>query len=160
VPDVGAAVANAVARRLIVPPHRDGGQAQYIESPLALDATDDRIAHSMTWALEHLPETITVARLSDQAAMSPRSYLRNFSRRAGTSPIRWLIAQRVQASLALLEATDTPIEEIATAVGFDTAVTFRHHFRQAMHTSPSAYRRTFHGGGVEASDARDHRVTG
>lgn len=142
--DKGAAVANAVARRLIVPPHREGGQAQYIESPVAVDRTEDRIALSMTWALEHLSETLAVAQLADQAAMSPRTYLRHFSRRAGTSPIRWLVAQRVQASLELLETTDTPIEEIATAVGFDTAVTFRHHFRHAMHTSPAAYRRTFH----------------
>jgi AraC family transcriptional activator FtrA len=142
--DAGAAVANAVARRLIVPPHRDGGQAQYIESPVAVDKTDDRIAQSMTWALEHLPQTLTIAGLADQAAMSPRTYLRHFSRCVGTSPIRWLITQRVQASLELLETTETPIEEIATAVGFDTAVTFRHHFRQAMHTSPAAYRRTFH----------------
>ena len=142
--DRGAAVANAVARRLIVPPHREGGQAQYIESPVAVDQAEDRIALSMTWALEHLSETLSVAQLADQAAMSPRTYLRHFSRRAGTSPIRWLVAQRVQASLVLLETTDTPIEEIATAVGFDTAVTFRHHFRQALHTSPAAYRRTFH----------------
>lgn len=151
--DAGAAVANAVARRLIVPPHRDGGQAQYIESPVAVDKTDDRIAQSMTWALEHLPQTLTIAGLADQAAMSPRTYLRHFSRCAGTSPIRWLITQRVQASLELLETTETPIEEIATAVGFDTAVTFRHHFRQAMHTSPAAYRRTFHS---PASGAVEH----
>lgn len=152
--DLGAAVANAVARRLIVPPHRDGGQAQYIESPVAVDQTEDRIALSMTWALEHLPETLSVAQLADQAAMSPRTYLRHFSRRAGTSPIRWLVAQRLQASLELLETTETPIEEIATAVGFDTAVTFRHHFRQAMHTSPAAYRRTFHGRAIGASPTR------
>src|SRR5918992_64268 len=74
--DAGAAVANAVARRLIVPPHRDGGQAQYIESPVAVDKTDDRIAQSMTWALKHLPQTLTIAALADQAAMSPRTYLR------------------------------------------------------------------------------------
>jgi AraC family transcriptional activator FtrA len=140
--DLGAAVANA------------GGQAQYIESPVAVDQTEDRIALSMTWALEHLPETLSVAQLADQAAMSPRTYLRHFSRRAGTSPIRWLVAQRLQASLELLETTETPIEEIATAVGFDTAVTFRHHFRQAMHTSPAAYRRTFHGRAIGASPTR------
>lgn len=146
--DRGAAVANAVARRLIVPPHRDGGQAQFIESPIAVDEPEDRIALSMTWALAHLPETLTVAQLADQAAMSPRTYLRHFSRRVGTSPIRWLVAQRLQASLELLETTETPIEEIAAAVGFDTAVTFRHHFRQALRTSPGAYRRTFRNGGA------------
>jgi AraC family transcriptional regulator, transcriptional activator FtrA len=141
--DYGGAVANAVARRLVVPPHRDGGQAQYIEAPVAVGADDHRIADSMAWALAHLAETLTVRTLARQAHMSPRTYLRHFARTTGTSPIRWLVLQRVQASLPLLETTDTPIEEVATAVGFERAVTYRHHFSQAMRTSPSAYRRTF-----------------
>ncbi|MGC7094915.1 helix-turn-helix domain-containing protein [Amycolatopsis lurida] len=141
--DFGAAVANSVARHLVIPPHRDGGQAQYIEAPMAPDPDNDHVARSMAWALEHLAEPITVAKLAEIAAMSARTYLRHFLRATGTSPIRWLIAQRVQASLPLLETTDTPIERIATAVGFDTAVTFRHHFAAAMRIAPSAYRRTF-----------------
>ncbi|MFF7653555.1 helix-turn-helix domain-containing protein [Streptomyces sp. NPDC007983] len=141
--DFGAATANAVARRLVVPAHRDGGQAQYIETPVSTDPGDDRIARSMRWALEHLAERIDVDALAARAHMSPRSYLRHFSRTTGTSPIRWLIAQRVQASLPLLETTDTTVEAIAAAVGFESAVTYRHHFGRAMRTSPSAYRRAF-----------------
>lgn len=146
--DFGAAVANAIARRLVIPPHRDGGQAQYIEAPVAPTAEDDRIARSMAWAMEHLSDPITVQTLARQAAMSPRTYLRHFPRYAGVSPIRWLIGQRVQASLSLLETTDALIDEVARAVGFDTAVTFRHHFTQAMRTSPAAYRRTFRTSGA------------
>jgi len=135
-----------VARRLVIQPHRDGGQAQFIERPLTPGNGDgdDRIAQSMTWALEHLAEPITVRTLAQQAHVSDRTYLRYFARATGTSPIRWLISQRIQASLALLETTSTPIEKIAGAVGFDTAVTYRHHFSQAMRTSPTAYRRAFH----------------
>lgn len=142
--DYGASIANAVARRLVIQPHRDGGQAQFIERPLTAGNGDDRIAQSMTWVLEHLAEPITVRTLAQQAHVSERTYLRYFARATGTSPIRWLISQRIQASLALLETTSTPIEKIASAVGFDTAVTYRHHFSQVMRTSPTAYRRAFH----------------
>ncbi|MET7402526.1 helix-turn-helix domain-containing protein [Dactylosporangium sp. NPDC005572] len=141
--DHGAAIANAVARRLVVQPHRDGGQAQYIESPMPPAAEDDRIAASIAWALEHLAEPMTVEGLAARAHMSPRTYLRHFARATGTSPIRWLIRQRVQASLALLETSDEPVERIATAVGFETPVTFRHHFAGVMRTSPSSYRNAF-----------------
>ncbi|GAA2777468.1 helix-turn-helix domain-containing protein [Crossiella cryophila] len=145
--DFGAELANAVARRLVIPPHRDGGQAQYIESPVAAQPGDDRIGESIAWALAHLTEPITVRVLAERARMSERSYLRHFARTVGASPIKWLIARRVQASLPLLESTDTPIEQVAAAVGFDTAVTFRHHFTVALRTSPSAYRRTFRAAG-------------
>ncbi|GAA3163684.1 helix-turn-helix domain-containing protein [Nonomuraea salmonea] len=145
--DYGHAIANAVARRLVIQPHRDGGQAQFIEAPLPADPADDRIARSIAWALAHLGEAITVERLAGQAHMSARTYLRHFARATGTTPIRWLIQQRVQASLALLETTATPIEKVARAVGFDTAVTYRHHFAAIMRTSPSAYRNAFSGAG-------------
>lgn len=141
--DHGPTIANAVARRLVVPPHRDGGQAQFIEAPVPADPGDDRLAASMSWALANLTAEITVARLARQAHMSSRTYLRHFARATGTTPIRWLIDRRVQASLPLLETTSAPIEEIAATVGFETAVTFRHHFTAAMRTSPSAYRRAF-----------------
>ncbi len=144
--DHGAAVANAVARRLVIPPHRDGGQAQFIESPVPTGGDDDRVSRSMAWALAHLAEPITVAALARQAHMSARSYLRHFARCSGTSPIRWLIGQRVQASLAALETTDKPVEEIAAAVGFADPATYRYHFGRAMRTSPSAYRRAFRAG--------------
>ncbi|MFC0624059.1 GlxA family transcriptional regulator [Kribbella deserti] len=141
--DLGADVANAVARRMIIQPHRAGGQAQYIESPLAPEPADAPVARSLAWALEHLADQIGVQELADRAGLSTRTYLRHFTRATGTSPSKWLIAQRVQASLVMLESGDAPIEEIATAVGFATPVTFRHHFSRLVQTSPSSYRRTF-----------------
>jgi AraC family transcriptional activator FtrA len=152
--DHGAAIANAVARRLVTQPHRDGGQAQFIEAPVANAPDNDAVARSMDWAREHLTHSITVETLAQYAHMSPRTYLRHFARSTGTSPIRWLINQRVQASLALLETTDAPIERIATAVGFDTPVTYRHHFGHAMKTSPMAYRRAFRTGDVHRPPSR------
>jgi AraC family transcriptional activator FtrA len=148
--DFGAAIANAVARRLVIQPHRDGGQAQFVEAPVAEDPDDDRVAGSMAWALANLTAAITVETLARRAHMSPRTYLRHFARATGTSPIRWLVNQRVQASLALLETTQAPVEEVARAVGFDTPVTYRHHFGQTMKTSPSAYRRAFQVNGAAA----------
>jgi AraC family transcriptional activator FtrA len=142
--DHGPKAANMVARRLVVQPHRDGGQAQFIEAPMPDDPADDRLARSMEWALGNLATPISVEVLARRAHMSERTYLRHFARATGTTPIRWLIGQRVHASLALLETTGTPIEEVAAAVGFESPVTFRHHFAQAMRTSPSAYRRAFH----------------
>lgn len=142
--DHGAAVANAVARRLVVPPHREGGQAQFIESPVSAPE-DDAVTATMAWAMANLTEPITIATLARRAHMSPRSYLRRFKDGSGTSPIRWLITQRVQASLPLLEASEQSVAEIAAAVGFDSPVTFRHHFTRALHTSPSGYRRAFRG---------------
>jgi AraC family transcriptional regulator, transcriptional activator FtrA len=151
--DHGAQVANTYARRLVLPPHRDGGQAQFIELPVLDVADDDGVARSMAWALDHLTEPITVTRLAAQARMSMRSYLRHFARQTGSSPIRWLIERRIAASLPLLETSAAPVEQVAEAVGFDSAVTFRHHFGRLMRTSPSAYRRTFRGGTAAAQPA-------
>ncbi len=141
--DFGPAVANAVARRLVIPPHRDGGQAQFIEAPVPAAADDDRIARSMEWVTRNLSTSISVGGLARRAHMSERSYLRHFVRAVGLSPIRWVNEQRVQASLELLETTDHPVETIAAAVGFDSPVTFRQHFGRSMGTPPSAYRRSF-----------------
>ncbi|TDD13646.1 helix-turn-helix domain-containing protein [Kribbella turkmenica] len=141
--DYGAAVANAVARRLVIQPYRSGGQAQYIESPVPPDPDDASVARSLGWALEHLAEPIGVGDLARHAGLSPRTYLRHFARATGTTPGKWLIAQRIQAALAMLETGDSPVEEIALAAGFATPVTFRHHFAKQLLTSPSAYRRTF-----------------
>ncbi|PPK68871.1 AraC family transcriptional activator FtrA [Actinokineospora auranticolor] len=140
--DHGATTANAVARRLVVPPHRDGGQAQFIETPMPAPE-DDAVTASMAWALANLAAPITVDLLARRAHLSTRTYLRRFKQGSGTSPIRWLIEQRVQASLPLLESGDRSIDEVAAAVGFESAVTFRHHFTRALRTSPSAYRRAF-----------------
>jgi AraC family transcriptional regulator, transcriptional activator FtrA len=141
--DHGSAVANAVARRLVIPPHRDGGQAQFIEAAVGAPGQDDGIARSMQWALDNLARPITVAELARVAHTSERSYLRHFARAAGTTPLRWLIGQRLAAAKALLEAGDTSIEQVGAAVGFADPATFRHHFTRAVGTSPSAYRRTW-----------------
>lgn len=141
--DYGAEIANAVARRLVVQPHRDGGQAQFVEAPVAVDPDDDRVAQSMAWAVANLARPLSVDILARTAHMSTRTYVRHFARSTGTSPIQWLIQQRVHASLALLESTSAPIEEVARAVGFDTAVTYRHHFARIMRSSPTAHRRAF-----------------
>jgi AraC family transcriptional regulator, transcriptional activator FtrA len=142
--DYGPTIANAVARRLVIAPHREGGQAQFIEAPVVGDSADDRVTQSMQWALANLAKPLTVASLARHAHMSTRTYLRHFGRSTGSSPIRWLITQRVHASLPLLEKTDLPVETIATTVGFESVVTYRHHFGRTMRTSPSAYRRAFH----------------
>ncbi|MDP9866294.1 MULTISPECIES: helix-turn-helix domain-containing protein [Streptosporangium] len=141
--DHGPGVANSVARRLVIPPHREGGQAQFVQAAVTPVEDDDAVATAMTWALDHLAEPITVAGLAEVAHMSQRTFIRHFARQTGTSPLRWVISQRVAASLTLLESTAAPVEEIAVSVGFDSPVTFRHHFTRAMRTSPSAYRRVF-----------------
>jgi AraC family transcriptional activator FtrA len=141
--DFGATVANTVARRLVIQPHRSGGQAQFIEAPVAAAADDDRVVATMQWALSNLDTPITVADLARRAHMSTRSYLRHFRLCTATSPIRWLIERRVQASLALLESSEASVDEIAAATGFASATTYRHHFARAMRTSPTAYRRAF-----------------
>jgi AraC family transcriptional regulator, transcriptional activator FtrA len=141
--DYGAAVANAVARRLVIQPYRAGGQAQYIESPVPPEPDDASVARSIGWALEHLAQPIGVPDLARQAGLSSRTYLRHFVKATGTTPGKWLIAQRVQAALTMLETGDAPVEEIAQAAGFATPVTLRHHFAKQLQTSPSAYRQTF-----------------
>ncbi|MFI9327745.1 helix-turn-helix domain-containing protein [Kitasatospora sp. NPDC052868] len=142
--DHGARVANSVARRFVVPPHRDGGQAQFIEAAVRpVEEEDDGIARSMQWAMDHLSAPLTISLLARAAQMSDRSYLRHFTARNGTSPMRWVVTQRVAASLPLLEAPGGTVEEVACAVGFESAATFRHHFGRVMRTSPTAYRRSF-----------------
>ncbi|HZE39546.1 MAG TPA: helix-turn-helix domain-containing protein [Stackebrandtia sp.] len=148
--DHGAEVANQVARRLVIPPHREGGQAQFVEAPVAADLDDDRLASTMDWAERHLTSPITVTTLASRAHMSTRNFQRLFTRATGTSPIRWLITRRVHASLPLLETTSASVEEIGAAVGFDTAVSYRHHFGRLLRTSPSAYRKAFHAGAPSA----------
>jgi AraC family transcriptional regulator, transcriptional activator FtrA len=141
--DHGVRIANDVARRLVISPHRAGGQAQYIETPVPEPTTDGRIAAGMAWALANLDAPITLDDLATQSALSRRSYLRQFAKATGTTPIKWLIEQRIQASLALLESSSLSIEQIATRVGFESAVTYRHHFVRQLRTTPSEYRSCF-----------------
>jgi AraC family transcriptional regulator, transcriptional activator FtrA len=140
--DHGTAVANHVARRLVVPPHREGGQAQFIERPIA-DAGDGRLGAATEWALAHLDRPITVADLAARAFMSVRTFNRRFGAAFGRSPMAWLIEQRVKAGMALLESTEQPVEWVGAASGFATPASFRRHFRRVAGVSPSQYRRTF-----------------
>lgn len=142
--DYGAEVANSVARRLVVAPHRDGGQAQYVPQPVApIDTSSPSIAGVMEWALERIDRQLTVADLADRAMMAPRTFARRFTRETGTSPHEWIIRQRLHTARRFLETTDVPIERVATTSGFGSAETLRHHFRRAYATTPSGYRSRF-----------------
>jgi transcriptional regulator GlxA family with amidase domain len=143
--DHGAEVANAVARRMVVPPHRDGGQAQYVPTPVASEVGDDRLMATLDWATEHLDREITVPDLARRAAMSPRTFARRFGAVVGSTPHQWLIRQRVLCAQRLLETTDHPIERIAVECGFGSAAALRMHFGRAVGTTPTRYRRTFAG---------------
>lgn len=140
--DHGAAVANAVARRLVVAPHRAGGQAQFIPQPVA-DPVGRQLEPTREWARQRLGEPLTVARMARHAGMNVRSFARHFARETGTSPLRWLLRQRVLAAQQALETTDDRLERLAMRCGFGSAVSLRAHFRRAVGTSPLAYRRTF-----------------
>jgi AraC family transcriptional activator FtrA len=141
--DHGSAIANAVARRLVIPPHRDGGQAQLIDLPMPAHPDDDPIATVMAWALERLDEPLDLETLASRAYMSVRTFTRRFRKATGTTPGRWLLEQRVRASLTLLETSDASVESVAGSVGFASAATYRHHFGAIMQTTPTAYRKAF-----------------
>jgi transcriptional regulator GlxA family with amidase domain len=139
----GAAVANEVARRMVVPPHRDGGQAQYVQAPVPRCAGDDPIAEVSSWMVANLHTELTVEDLARRAAMSPRTFARRFRAATGTTPHQWLLRQRVLHAQRLLETTDDPVERIASSCGFGSAAVLRQHFGRVVGTSPLAYRRTF-----------------
>ncbi len=142
--DHGADVANRVARRLVLPPQRDGGQAQFIVRSIdERTATETGIAQTLDWALERLAEPLEVADLAAHAAMSPRTFARRFAADTGTTPHRWLTRQRVIAAQTLLETTDEPIDRVATECGFGSAATLRRHFTALVQTTPTAYRSRF-----------------
>jgi transcriptional regulator GlxA family with amidase domain len=138
----GSKIANAVARRMVVPPHRGGGQRQYIEAPMP-SAEAETLAPLLDWMVEHLDETITVEMLAAQAVMSPRTFARRFRAETGTTPHSWLTAQRLLLAERLLEDGDDPVEVVAARAGFGTAAVLRHHFQQHRHTTPLAFRQAF-----------------
>ncbi|GAB5402712.1 MAG: helix-turn-helix domain-containing protein [Aureliella sp.] len=140
--DYGAEVANLVARRLVVPPHRDGGQAQFIDRPLA-ECDDDALTELMDWLSGNLSESHTVESMAKRAFMSPRTFARQFRSRTGTTPARWLIQRRVHESQRLLETSEAAIDEIALRCGFSSAQLLRHHFTETTGLTPTAYRRTY-----------------
>ncbi|MEU7447299.1 HTH-type transcriptional regulator CdhR [Streptomyces sp. ADI98-12] len=142
--DHGAATAADVARRTVVPPHREGGQAQYIRRPVPEQGAAST-ASSRAWALDHLAEPLTLADLAARAAMSVRTYTRHFRQETGQTPLRWLTERRLDRARQYLEETDHTIDRIATACGFGTDVSLRHHFHAALGTTPRNYRATFRG---------------
>jgi len=141
--DYGSEVATQLARQLVVPPQRDGGQAQYIEEPLPVLVSSNLFADTVAWVQEHLDEPMTVEDLAVRSAMSPRTFARRFLATTGTTPYQWLIHQRVLLAQRLLEMTDLSVEAVAERSGFCTAGNLRKHFSRSVHTSPQAYRHTF-----------------
>ncbi|MFF1318367.1 MULTISPECIES: GlxA family transcriptional regulator [Streptomyces] len=145
--DHGSELANAVARRCVVPPFRDGGQAQYIEQPVPESGAASTAA-TRAWALERLDEPLTLTDLAAHARMSLRTFARRFNDEVGLSPGRWLIQQRVGRARHLLESSDLPVDRIAIEVGFATGASLRQHLHAAIGVSPQAYRRTFQAAAV------------
>lgn len=141
--DHGTAVANALARRLVVAPHRPGGQAQFIDAPIPTDG-DHRLGEAMAWAIGHLDRPLSVTELARRTHMSPRNLARHFAALTGTTPLRWLLTQRVHRAQELLERTDDSVELVASRVGMGTAATLRRHFHRTVGVTPTAYRRSFH----------------
>lgn len=142
--DHGAAVANAVARRLVVSPHRSGGQAQFVPAPVA-EARGTLLEATRGWMLRRLREPITVAMMARHAGMSTRTFARRFAEETGTTPLQWLLRQRLLAAQQLLEETALPLDRVAERAGFGSVVALRAHFRRDVHTTPTAYRREFRG---------------
>ncbi|KOV96791.1 AraC family transcriptional regulator [Streptomyces sp. NRRL B-1140] len=143
--DLGSSVANAVARRLVVPPHRAGGQAQFVTAPVP-DRDDHPLAALFPWAIERLDQPLTVQDLARRAGMSSRHLGRHFKAVTGTTPLQWLLTQRIRYAQELLEQTDDGVDTIAAAAGMGTATTLRRHFNRTVGVPPDAYRRTFRSG--------------
>ncbi|HVM07463.1 MAG TPA: helix-turn-helix domain-containing protein [Acidimicrobiales bacterium] len=141
--DLGAEVANAVARRMVVPPHRDGGQAQFVDLPVPTCTSDDPLTELLDWMAENLDQQVAVDELARRAHMSPRHFARRFRAATGTTPHQWLLTQRVLFAQRLLESTDYPVELVAQRCGFGSAAALRVHFQKVTNTSPQSYRRTF-----------------
>jgi transcriptional regulator GlxA family with amidase domain len=140
--EFGAAAASAVARRMVVPPQREGGQAQYIRTAVP-ECDAETLGPLLTWLTEHLDEDLSVEALARRSNMSPRTFARRFRAETGTTPHAWVTSRRVLRAEELLETTDRAVDWIAAEVGFGTAAMLRHHFTRARGVSPQRYRRTF-----------------
>ena len=136
-------MANRLARYMVVPPHRSGGQAQYIQSPVAELDQHDPVGETLSWALGNLDQILPIDLLARRAGMSRRSFDRRFREITGAAPATWLTHQRVLRAQQLLESTRLPVEEIARCCGFSCAAALRPHFRQSVGVTPAAYRATF-----------------
>ncbi|MCZ7414448.1 GlxA family transcriptional regulator [Streptomyces sp. WMMC897] len=153
--DHGTAVANAVARRSVVPPHREGGQAQFIQRPVPRELGEGSTVRARAWAAERLHEPLTLGYLAAREAMSVRTFTRRFREEVGVSPGQWLTQQRVQRARHLLEESDLPVDRVAAEAGFGTAVSLRQHLHAALGVSPSAYRTTFRVGAAREPEPGD-----
>jgi len=142
--ELGTQAATAIARRMVVPPQRDGGQRQFIEMPVP-EQTGDGLQDVRDWMLENLTVEHTVPGLARRARMSDRTFARRFTAETGTTPHKWLLVQRVHHARGLLERTQLGIEEVAQQAGFGTATLLRHHFHRMVGVSPTDYRRSFAG---------------
>ena len=141
--DHGSAVAAQVARDMVVPPQRDGGQAQFIETPMPALDSSNMLADTVTWLQEHIDEPVTIDDLAARSAMSPRTFARRFRAGTGTTPYQWMLRQRLQLAQRLLETTDLSIDTVAARSGLGTAANLRKHFGRVVDISPQSYRRTF-----------------
>jgi transcriptional regulator GlxA family with amidase domain len=141
--EYGSAVATSVARDLVVPPHRDGGQAQYVAAPVPDVCEDNRLSEVIGWARANLHRPLSVEQLAARALMSPRSFARHFKAATGATPHAWLLGQRVHRAEELLETADLPVEEVARMAGFGTAAALREQFVRRRGVPPRDYRRTF-----------------
>lgn len=137
--ELGSAVATTIARRMVVPPHRDGGQRQFIDRPVPT-TTAESLGPLLTWMLEHLDQAFTVDDLARRSAMSPRTFARRFVAETGTTPHQWVTDQRVLRARQLLEETDLPVEAVARDAGFGSAALLRHHFTRCTGITPTAFR--------------------
>lgn len=142
----GAEAANKVARKLLIAPHRDGGQAQFIERPLPVSGSDGRFSQVLDWVIQHLEQTHSIDSLAERAAMSRRNFTRHFRKTTGTSFKQWLLNQRMAHAQRMLESSNASIDVVAQEAGFGTALSMRQHFRANLRTSPSDYRKLFRAG--------------
>jgi transcriptional regulator GlxA family with amidase domain len=140
--ELGSEVTNTIARRMVVPPQRDGGQRQYIEQPIPVRCSDS-FAPQLDWIMDNLDKPHTVAALAKRASMSARTFARRFVEETGRTPMQWVTDQRVLYARTLLEETDLDIDRVADKSGFGTATLLRHHFRRIIGVTPSDYRRRF-----------------
>lgn len=140
--ELGSEVANKIARRMVVPPQRDGGQRQYIEQPIPVRCSEG-FAPQLDWIISNLDQPHTVATLAKRATMSTRTFARRFVEETGITPMQWITDQRVLYVRRLLEETDLDVDRIAGRAGFGTATLLRHHFRRVIGVTPTDYRRRF-----------------
>ena len=140
--ELGAEAANGIARRMVVSPHREGGQAQFIETPVP-EVAADTLQPVLAWLQAHLDDDVTIDELAARAHLSPRTFARRFRAETGTTPHHWLIQQRLSRAELLLESTDESVEQVAVRSGFGSATVLRHHFTRRRGTSPQSYRRSF-----------------